>query len=131
VDGASHSCERSLAILNMVHKLSLYGVKVLSYQESWTEAPGEVGEILYAIAGWVTRMESRGDQSELKRNWQDSRHPARCLVGHLVVPIKRGDKKGYLGFMLNILRLKAVFNKGTFLTNPVKFHFTIVKRRLP
>ncbi|MFC1958461.1 hypothetical protein ACFLV6_00855 [Chloroflexota bacterium] len=23
----------------------------------WTEAPGEIGEILYAIAGWVARME--------------------------------------------------------------------------
>jgi DNA invertase Pin-like site-specific DNA recombinase len=34
-------------------------VKVLSYQESWTEAPGELGELLYALAGWVAKMESQ------------------------------------------------------------------------
>ena len=53
------SREGALAILNLVHKLSAYGVKVLSYQESWTEAPGELGELLYALAGWVARMESQ------------------------------------------------------------------------
>ena len=34
-------------------------MKVISYQESWTEAPGELGELLYALAGWVARMESQ------------------------------------------------------------------------
>ena len=53
------SREGALAILSLVYKLSIYGVKVISYQESWTEAPGEIGEILYAIAGWVARMESQ------------------------------------------------------------------------
>jgi len=53
------SREGALAILSLVHKLSACGVKVLSYQEPWTEAPGEIGEILYAIAGWVARMESQ------------------------------------------------------------------------
>jgi len=53
------SREGALAILSLVHKLSIYGIRVLSYQESWTEAPGEIGEILYAIAGWVARMESQ------------------------------------------------------------------------
>lgn len=52
------SREGSAAILNLVNILKLYGVQVLSYQESWTEAPGEIGEILYAIAGWVAKMES-------------------------------------------------------------------------
>jgi DNA invertase Pin-like site-specific DNA recombinase len=32
---------------------------VLSHEESWTEAPGELAEVLYAIAGWVARMESQ------------------------------------------------------------------------
>ena len=45
--------------MGIVSKLSRYGVKVLSYQESWTEAPGELGELLFAIAGWVARMESQ------------------------------------------------------------------------
>jgi putative DNA-invertase from lambdoid prophage Rac len=53
------SREGALAILSLIHKLSSYGVKVLSYQESWTEAPGELGELLYALAGWVARMESQ------------------------------------------------------------------------
>lgn len=53
------SREGSAAILNIVNKLNYCGVKVLSYQESWTEAPGELGELLFAIAGWVARMESQ------------------------------------------------------------------------
>lgn len=53
------SREGALAILTLIHRLGRYGVKVLSYQEPWTEAPGELAEILYAIAGWAARMESQ------------------------------------------------------------------------
>ncbi len=53
------SREGALAILSLIHRLNKLGVGVLSYQEPWTEAPGEIGEILYAIAGWVARMESQ------------------------------------------------------------------------
>ena len=53
------SREGALAILKLVEKLSMYGVRVLSYQESWTEAPGELAELLYALTGWVARMESQ------------------------------------------------------------------------
>ncbi len=53
------SREGALAMLSLVNKLSSYGVKVLSYQESWTEAPGELAELLYALTGWVARMESQ------------------------------------------------------------------------
>ena len=53
------SRQGSLAILSLVHKLSTYGVRVISLQESWTEAPGDLAEILYAIAGWVAQMESQ------------------------------------------------------------------------
>jgi len=53
------SREGALAILSLVQKLSTCGVKVLSYQESWTEAPGELAELLYALTGWVARMESQ------------------------------------------------------------------------
>ncbi len=45
--------------LNLINTFKAYGVRVISYQESWTEAPGEIGEILYAIAGWVAKMESQ------------------------------------------------------------------------
>ena len=53
------SREGAAAILNIVDRLKITGVRLISYQESWTEAPGEIGEILYAIAGWVARMESQ------------------------------------------------------------------------
>ena len=53
------SREGALAILQLVSRLNRCGVKVLSYQESWTEAPGELAELLYALTGWVARMESQ------------------------------------------------------------------------
>jgi len=52
------SREGAAAILNLVNTFKAYGVRVISYQESWTEAPGAIGEVLYAIAGWVAKMES-------------------------------------------------------------------------
>jgi putative DNA-invertase from lambdoid prophage Rac len=45
-------------ILNLVDTFKTYNVRVISLQESWTEAPGAIGEVLYAIAGWVAKMES-------------------------------------------------------------------------
>lgn len=53
------SREGSLAILSLIHRLKTFGVKVISFQESWTEVPGELADVLYAIAGWVARMESQ------------------------------------------------------------------------
>lgn len=53
------SREGALAILSLVDRLKRHGVKVISHQESWTEAPGELAEVLYAICGWVARMESQ------------------------------------------------------------------------
>ena len=58
--------EGPLAILSLVNRLKISGVKVLSYQESWTEAPGELGELLFAIAGWVARMESQRKSERTK-----------------------------------------------------------------
>lgn len=52
------SREGAAAILNLVDTFKAYSVRVISYQEPWTEAPGAIGEILYAIAGWVAKMES-------------------------------------------------------------------------
>lgn len=48
----------SASILNLVNTFAVYGCKVVSYNESWTEAPGIAGEIMLAIAGWVAKMES-------------------------------------------------------------------------
>jgi len=53
------SREGPLAILTIVDRLKKCGVKVISYQESWTEAPGDLADLLYALTGWVARMESQ------------------------------------------------------------------------
>jgi len=52
------SREGALAILSIIQRLGAYGVRVFSLQESWTEAPGQLAELLYAIAGWTAKMES-------------------------------------------------------------------------
>lgn len=47
------SREGSAAILGIVSKLSRHGVKVLSYQESWTEAPGELVDSAFVSVNLV------------------------------------------------------------------------------
>ena len=56
----------ALPILQLIDKLKGYGVRVISYQELWTESPGELAEVLYAIAGWVARMESQRHSERVK-----------------------------------------------------------------
>jgi len=53
------SREGALAILKLVERLGRSDVRVISYQEPWTEAPGELAELLYALVGWVAKMESQ------------------------------------------------------------------------
>ncbi len=53
------SREGAAAILNLINALEVYCVQVISYQEPWTETPEEIRELLYAIAGWVARMECK------------------------------------------------------------------------
>jgi len=53
------SREGPAAMLEMVNKFKGYGVLVISYQEGWTEKPGEDRELLYAITAWVAKMESK------------------------------------------------------------------------
>jgi len=83
------SREGSAAILNIVNKLNRCGVRVLSYQESWTEAPGELGELLFAIAGWVARMESHRRSERTKAGLARARAHGRRLGR----PLGRKDKK--------------------------------------
>ena len=52
------SREGPLATLDIVHRLGQSSVQVWSLQEPWTEAGGELLDLLLAIAGWVARMES-------------------------------------------------------------------------
>ena len=73
------SREGALAILSLVQKLSACGVKVLSYQESWTEAPGELSELLYALSGWVARMESQRRSERTKAGLARVKAQGKCL----------------------------------------------------
>lgn len=45
-------------VLGLVHRLGSYGVRLVSLRESWTEAPGQLAELLYSITAWVAEMES-------------------------------------------------------------------------
>jgi len=71
----------ALAILSIIHRLGSHGVKVISLQEPWTEAPGELAELLYAIAGWAARMESQRiserTKAGLARAAQQGHYPGR------------------------------------------------------
>jgi putative DNA-invertase from lambdoid prophage Rac len=47
-----------LAVLSLINNFSQYQVKVISYQESWTELPGPAYELLLSITAWVAQFES-------------------------------------------------------------------------
>ena len=64
------SREGPLATLEIVHRLGQAGVQVWSYQEPWTEAGGELLDLLLAIAGWVARMESNRRSERTKAGLQ-------------------------------------------------------------
>jgi len=67
------SREGALAILSLVDRLKRHGVRVISVQEPWTEAPGELADILYAITGWVARMESQRRSERTKAGLERAR----------------------------------------------------------
>jgi len=87
------SREGALAILSLVNKLSSCEVKVLSYQESWTEAPGEVAELLYALTGWVARMESQRRSERTKAGLARVKAQGKCLGRPLGSKDRRKRKK--------------------------------------
>ncbi len=64
------SREGPLATLEIVHRLGKAGVQVWSFQEPWTEAGGELLDLLLAIAGWVARMESNRRSERTKAGLQ-------------------------------------------------------------
>lgn len=47
------------AILSLAHTFLLYGVRLISYQESWTETPGGTSDLLFSIYGWIAQQESK------------------------------------------------------------------------
>ena len=70
---------KALAILTLVSRLKICGVEVISFQESWTEAPGELGKLLYALTGWVARMENQRRSERTKAGLAKVRAQGRRL----------------------------------------------------
>lgn len=68
-----------LAILSLIDRFKRYGVKVISYQEPWTEAPGELADLLYAITGWVARAESERRSERTKAGLNRLRKEGKTL----------------------------------------------------
>jgi len=77
------------AILNLVNTFRLHGVRVLSLQETWTELPGELGEVLYAIIGWVAQQESQRRSERTKAGLERLKKLGKTLGR----PVGARDKK--------------------------------------
>jgi len=77
------------AILALIDQLKSRGVKVLSYQESWTEAPGVLGDLLYAITGWVAEFESKRRSERTKEGLRRLKAMGKTLGR----PLNSKDKK--------------------------------------
>ncbi len=67
------SREGALATLQLVDKLGRAGVTVVSLHEPWTEAGGELRELLLAITAWVARMESQRRSERTKAGLERAR----------------------------------------------------------
>ena len=46
-------------IFEVINKFKLYRVRVVSYQEPWTEQSGPTADLLYAITAWVAEFDSK------------------------------------------------------------------------
>ena len=52
------SREGPLKVLQLVQWFQLHGVKLMSYQEPWTQVDGPMTELLYSLTAWVAKYES-------------------------------------------------------------------------
>lgn len=87
-----------MAILQLIDRLKKCGVRVVSYQEPWTEAPGELADILYAIAGWAARMESQRRSERTRAGLERARSQGRGRRGKDRTPRRTdGYRKRYTG----------------------------------
>ena len=46
-------------IFQLLDKLAEYNVRVISYQENWTEVPSELQPLLFSVFAWVAQQESK------------------------------------------------------------------------
>jgi DNA invertase Pin-like site-specific DNA recombinase len=47
------------SVLNLVKMFEVYGIKVVSVKEPWTETEGPMKELLFAVFAWAAQYESR------------------------------------------------------------------------
>jgi len=92
------SREGALSILELINKFNKYGIKLLSYQESWTDAPGELADLLYALAGWVAKMESERRSERTKAGLARVRSEGK-IIGR-PKGSKDSKKRGRRGYLL-------------------------------
>jgi len=45
-------------VLGLLKQFEMFGVKVVSHQEQWTEVEGPARDLLYAVMAWVAEQES-------------------------------------------------------------------------
>ena len=62
-----------LATLQAIDRFRRAGVKVVSVQEPWTETPGELGDLLAALVGWVAHHESQRRSERTKAGMERAR----------------------------------------------------------
>jgi len=69
------------AMLRVRREFRELGCKVISLQESWTDAPSELDDLLDALAGWFARQEStrRSERTKAGNARWLAAHPGRKL----------------------------------------------------
>ncbi len=83
------SREGPLATLQLVDRFGRLGVQVLSHQEPWTEASGELRDLLLAVVGWIARWESHRRSERTRAGLARARAEGK----HLGRPMGARDRK--------------------------------------
>ena len=83
-----------MTTLEIVHRLGKTGVQVFSYQEPWTEAGGELRDLLLAIAGWVAKMESNRRSERTRAGLQRALADRKRLEGYQEAWTRRSGAAG-------------------------------------
>lgn len=60
-------------IFQILDRLVIYKVRVISHQESWTEAPSELQPLLFSVFAWVAQMESKRISERTKLGMERAR----------------------------------------------------------
>ncbi|MDA8333301.1 MAG: recombinase family protein [Candidatus Dormibacteraeota bacterium] len=91
------SREGPLATLQLVDRLGRAGVQVVSLHEAWTEAGGELRELLLAITAWAARMESQRRSERTKAGLERARAEGKRIGRPLGAKDSRKRRRsGYL-----------------------------------